>query len=158
MAQIKEYQAHKHMCNTNKNQTFMIKLIEFWANTLWWSLWHDNEAISESDDDDKPWRIKRRSPPPQKTQLLSVQNQLQIWTQVPQQAHWRWKKVFSNKPGWRKPTEKGETMFVPSQLQEEMKECHYAHGEEDAWCLSCRDMCGHYTQNCPQLKKSQDDD
>ena len=49
---------------------------------------------------------------------LSVQNQLQIWTQVPQQAHWRWKKVFSNEPGWRKPTEKGEAVFVPSQLQE----------------------------------------
>ena len=32
---------------------------------------YDNESISESDDDDKPWRIKRRSPPPQKTQLYS---------------------------------------------------------------------------------------
>ena len=67
-------------------------------------------------------------------------------------------KFFRTNQGEGNPLRKVKPCLLHPNCKKEMKECHYAHGEEDAWCLSCRDMCGHYTQNCPQLKKSQDDD
>ena len=131
--------------------------------TLWWSLWrYDNEAISESDDDDKPWRIKRRSPPPQKTQLYSEPCPFRINCKFGLKCHNKHtedeKRFFRTNQGEGNPLRKVKPCLFHPNCKKEMKECHYAHGEEDAWCLSCRDMCGHYTQNCPQLKKSQDDD
>ena len=123
---------------------------------------YDNEAISESDDDDKPWRIKRRSPPPQKTQLYSEPCPFRINCKFGLKCHNRHtedeKRFFRTNQGEGNPLRKVKPCSFHPNCKKEMKECHYAHGEEDAWCLSCRDMCGHYTQNCPQLKKSQDDD
>ena len=135
-----------------------------------WNVWHvvicvwryDNEAISESDDDDKPWRIKRRSPPPQKTQLYSEPCPFRINCKFGLKCHNKHtedeKRFFRTNQGEGNPLRKVKPCLFHPNCKKEMKECHYAHGEEDAWCLSCRDMCGHYTQNCPQLKKSQDDD
>ena len=33
-----------------------------------------------------------------------------------------------------------------------MEDCKFAHGEEDAWCLNCRQSVGHFTDDCP-IKK-----
>ena len=121
-------------------------------------------AILDSDDDayDKLWQIKRRLPPPRKTPLYSELCPFRINCKFGLKCLNKHtedeKRFFRTNQGEGNPLRKVKPCLFHPNCKKEMKECHYAHGEEDAWCLSCRDMCGHYTQNCPQLKKSQNDD
>ncbi len=41
------------------------------------------------------------------------------------------------------------THFQEKRCKYPRKDCDYAHGEADAWCLQCRSS-GHYTVNCPK--------
>ncbi len=41
------------------------------------------------------------------------------------------------------------THFQKGSCNKPMKECEFAHGEADAWCLQCCSS-GHYTDNCPK--------
>ncbi len=42
------------------------------------------------------------------------------------------------------------TYFQTGSCKKLAKECEFAHGDADAWCLRCRLSSGHYTDNCPK--------
>ena len=157
MAQIKEYPIQRTLGAQTYECLYRMALEK--VGYILYDVWrYDNEAISESE-----WQaIKRRSPPPQKTQLYSEPCPFRINCKFGLKCHNKHtedeKRFFRTNQGEGNPLRKVKPCLFHPNCKKEMKECHYAHGEEDAWCLSCRDMCGHYTQNCPQLKKSQDDD
>ena len=122
---------------------------------------YSDTAISRSvsQDDDKSWRVKR-SPSPHRTQRYSELCEYKFNCNYGLKCHNKHtddeKSFFKKNQGQGNPLRKAKPCSHYPNCKKDPKECHFAHGEEDAWCLNCRDTCGHYTNNCPQLKKSQD--
>ena len=121
----------------------------------------DTAISSVSDDDDnKSWNVKRRQQHPRKSQRYSELCEYKFNCKYGLKCHNKHtddeKSFFKKNQGQGNPLRKAKPCSYYPNCKKDPKECHYAHGEEDAWCLNCRDMCGHYTNNCPQLKKSQD--
>ena len=117
---------------------------------------YSDEAIpSVSDDDDKSWHVKR-PPRPHKSQRYSDPCSYKFNCMYGLKCHNKHtddeKSFFRTNQGEGNPLRKVKPCSHHPNCKRGMKDCHYAHGEKDAWCLSCRDMCGHYTNNCPKLK------
>lgn len=121
---------------------------------------YDNEAISMSDDECKPWRLARKSPPPV-SQRYSERCAFKVNCKFGLKCFNKHtddeKEFFKANQGQGNPLRKVKPCAFYPNCKKGIKDCFYAHGQEDAWCLNCRDMCGHYTTDCPQLKKCTED-
>lgn len=63
------------------------------------------------------------------------------------------KTFFRSNSGRGNPVRKVKLCNFHPNCHKTKEECHYAHGEDDAWCLNCRTQ-GHSTNNCPQRVKN----
>ena len=121
----------------------------------------DTAISSVSDDDDKSWNVKKRQHPRKSqrySELCDYKVNCKYGLKCRKKHTDNEKSFFRMNHGQGNPLRKVKLCTHYPNCKKEPKECHYAHGEEDAWCLTCRDMCGHFTDNCPQSKKSQDAD
>ena len=119
----------------------------------------DNIEISVSDEEHDPWHIIQLAPraPPRRSQRytepcpykFNCTYGLKCFNKHTQDE----KAFFRTNKGQGNPLRKTKPCFHYEQgkCKKEVNECPYAHGDEDAWCLNCRDKCGHFTDNCPKL-------
>ena len=117
----------------------------------------DNVEMYVSDEERDPWHIVQWAPPPQRSQRYTESCPYKfncIYGLKCFNKHTQDEKAFfrTNK-GQGNPLRKIKPCFhyEQSKCKKEINECPYAHGDEDAWCLNCRDKCGHFTDNCPKL-------
>ena len=119
---------------------------------------YNDEAISSvSYNDDKTWNVKR-PPRPRKSQRYSEPCKYKYNCILGVNCHYQHsndqKRFFRTNQGKGNQFRKVRPCKHHPNCKNDINECTYAHGEEDAWCLNCSDTCGHYTDNCPKRKTS----
>ena len=114
----------------------------------------DSEVIHEEEEG---WSVAQRPPQKQKKQRYS--------TPCPHGVHCRRgmkclhkhtdkeKIYFRNNKGIGNPLLKASPCHKHPNCRRKKEDCNFAHGEEDAWCLNCREYAGHYTEDCPKTTK-----
>ena len=116
----------------------------------------DNGEISVSDEESDPWHIVQWAPPPRRSQLytefcpykFNCTDGLKCSNKHTKDEE----AFFRTNKGHGNPFRKTKLCFHYKQgkCKKEINKCLYAHGDDDAWCLKCRDKCGHFTDNCPK--------
>ena len=119
----------------------------------------DNVEISVSDEECDPWHIVQRAPPPRRSQRytepcpykFNCSDGLKCINKhtEDEKAFFRTNKGKGNPYRKTKPCSPNKR----GKCRKVINECPYAHGDDDAWCLNCRDRCGHFTDNCPKSDK-----
>ena len=114
---------------------------------------HEDEASFVSEEEAKDWEVKRRSHPPSRSQCYSQRCPFKFNCTFGHKCYYKHSKeereFFCTNQGVGNPLRKVKPCSFYPRCKKECIDCHYAHGEEDAWCLNCRTQ-GHFTVNCPQ--------
>ena len=120
----------------------------------------DNNIVYESDPG-KDWKTYRREPrsnrlrqqysePCQYKYNCRFGTRCQYKHSEDEKAYFRGRTEGRGNP-LRKVTPCKYYEQVPPSCMKMKKECEFAHGIEDAWCLDCISS-GHFTEQCPKKK------
>ena len=114
---------------------------------------HDDVSTFVADEEAKDWEVKRRTHPQYKTQRYSEACPMKFNCPFGLKCHnmhtTEEKEFFRKNEGVGNRHRKVKLCKFYPRCKKESKDCLFAHGEEDAWCLKCHTQ-GHFTENCPK--------
>lgn len=113
----------------------------------------DNEALYVCDKATDPWvLVERKSKPRRRSQKYSDPCPYKCHCSKGINCFYKHteeeKSFFHKNMGKGTPVRKVKPCLFHPHCKKLPQDCHYAHGESDAWCLMCKQYAGHFTENC----------